>query len=70
MRMYDFECKHCGGRFEELVRSNENGENVTCPHCGRQGAERLLNGFALGGGRSTGGYTSSSGGGCGGGGFT
>jgi putative FmdB family regulatory protein len=70
MRLHDFECTHCGANFEELVRSGETGENVTCPQCGEKGARKLLSGFALGG-RGVGGFsTTPSGGGCGGGGFS
>lgn len=66
MRLYDFQCTHCDAEFEELVRSSETGENVTCPHCGETGARKLLSGFAVGN-RGGGGSLSSGGGGCGGG---
>lgn len=70
MRLHDFECTNCGATFEELVRSSETGETVTCPQCGEKGARKLLSGFSLGG-RSGGGFSAtSSGGGCGGGGFS
>lgn len=67
MRLYDFECEHCGETFEELVRSSETGENVTCPHCGEKGARKRLSGFSVGG---RGGGLSGSAGGCGGSGFS
>jgi putative FmdB family regulatory protein len=37
MPLYDFKCRSCGHRFEELVRL---GEAATCPKCQTAGAER------------------------------
>lgn len=68
MRLFDFQCTSCDHKFEELVPSNETGENVKCPRCGHEGARKQLSGFSVGGGAS--GSTVSSGGGCGSGGFT
>jgi len=42
MRLLDFECTHCGAQFEELVRTGETGETVTCPECGETGARKRL----------------------------
>lgn len=72
MRLYDFECLHCGQPYEELVRSSETGENVRCPECGEIGARKLINGFSVGraGGAGGGSAFSTSGGGCGSGGFS
>jgi putative FmdB family regulatory protein len=44
--IYEFECRSCGQRFEELVRSQSGRETaeVGCPECGAADAVRLLPG--------------------------
>ena len=44
MPIYEFECRDCGHRFEELVGSHVGTEadDVVCPECGSAGVERLL----------------------------
>jgi putative FmdB family regulatory protein len=44
MPIYEFECKACGHRFEELVGSHVglDAEDVKCPECGSEGVERLV----------------------------
>jgi putative FmdB family regulatory protein len=37
MPIYDFKCRECGHRFEELVRLNDTTD---CPKCGAKNAER------------------------------
>jgi putative FmdB family regulatory protein len=41
--IYEFECRSCGHRFEELVGSHVGLEaaDVRCPDCGKGEAERL-----------------------------
>jgi putative FmdB family regulatory protein len=39
MPLYDFKCRQCGHRFEELVRLNDT---VDCPKCKAKNAERLF----------------------------
>ena len=39
MPLYDFRCRKCGHRFEELVRLNDT---VGCPKCKARNAERLF----------------------------
>lgn len=69
MPLFDFECRTCGKRFEQLLRRTDRDEDVACPDCGRTDAKRLLSAPAPlhgdGGLRATGG-----GGGCGSSGFT
>jgi putative FmdB family regulatory protein len=42
--IYEFECRSCGRRFEELVGSHVGLEtaDVRCPECGATGPDRLL----------------------------
>ena len=39
MPIYDFQCRQCGHRFEQLVRPDES---PACPACGAAGPERLF----------------------------
>jgi putative FmdB family regulatory protein len=47
MPLYDFKCRSCGHKFEELVKL---GEAPSCPKCGAAAPERL---FAMSAGVST-----------------
>ncbi|HET7177458.1 MAG TPA: zinc ribbon domain-containing protein [Solirubrobacterales bacterium] len=40
MPIYEFECRECGNRFEELVAVG--AENGVCPECGAGDARRLV----------------------------
>jgi putative FmdB family regulatory protein len=44
--IYEFECRSCDQRFEELVGPNVGRETaeVRCPRCGADDTERLLSG--------------------------
>jgi putative FmdB family regulatory protein len=46
--IYEFECRSCGHRFEELVGSHVGleADDVRCPECGKADAERLLSNYA------------------------
>jgi len=46
MPMYEYRCRDCGERFEELRGSNEGDEGMECPRCGESRVERLLSAFA------------------------
>jgi putative FmdB family regulatory protein len=39
MPLYDYKCRGCGRRFEELVKL---GETPNCPGCGGNDLERLF----------------------------
>jgi putative FmdB family regulatory protein len=51
MPIYEYRCRACDERFEELVRNPD--VVVPCPACGGRDAERLLSVFAGVGGSST-----------------
>jgi putative FmdB family regulatory protein len=42
--IYEFACRSCDHRFEELVGSHVgvNAEDVVCPECGSADVERLI----------------------------
>jgi putative FmdB family regulatory protein len=40
MPIYEYECRNCGHKFEELVGSNE--ETVPCPHCQSNDTSKLI----------------------------
>ncbi len=43
MPMYDYRCKNCGEKFEELVFSSSTPDDeITCPNCNEKNSERLL----------------------------
>ena len=44
MALYEFACRSCGHRFEELVGSHVglDESDVRCPECGAEDPERLL----------------------------
>jgi putative FmdB family regulatory protein len=44
MPIYEYRCRACDERFEELVRNLD--AVVPCPSCGGRDAERLLSVFA------------------------
>ncbi len=46
MPIYEYRCKHCEERFEQLVPMRTEHPPVTCPHCGTQEVRKLLSTFA------------------------
>lgn len=52
MPMYDYMCAHCGEEFEEL-RSLADRRSAPCPRCGKE-ADKVLSGFFLSGGDTSG----------------
>lgn len=46
MPLYDFHCRRCEERFEEIVRNREQAAKVTCPGCGSDEVDKLPSGFA------------------------
>ncbi len=46
MPIYEYRCQNCGENFEKLVRSINGAEQVVCPVCQSESAERRLSAFA------------------------
>jgi putative FmdB family regulatory protein len=46
--LYEFACRRCGHRFEELVGPHvgNDASDVSCPSCGAADPERLISGYA------------------------
>jgi putative FmdB family regulatory protein len=43
MPIFEFKCKNCNHKFEELVFSAlTDSSNITCPECGIKNAEKLM----------------------------
>jgi len=45
MPIYEYQCRSCHHRFEELVRA---GAEPACPECKSRKLEKLLSAFAVG----------------------
>ena len=46
MPIYEYRCKECEERFEQLVSLRAEHPPVTCPRCGTQEIRKLLSTFA------------------------
>lgn len=46
MPIYEYECRACERGFEQLVRSFDSDEEITCPHCKSRKVQRRLSLFA------------------------
>lgn len=51
MPLYEYECRSCTHRFEQLVRSSD--APPSCPSCAGQDLEKLLSAFAVATGTPT-----------------
>ena len=49
MPLFEYECRSCHARFEELVSGDAK---VACPSCGAARPEKLPSAFAVGGGKA------------------
>jgi putative FmdB family regulatory protein len=45
--IYEFACRSCDHRFEELVKVNGSSPAVPCPDCGSSQTTRLMSAFAV-----------------------
>ena len=57
MPIYEFRCKKCDKKFEELVFSLNSEKKIICPQCGSKESERLFSHFSS---KSSGSLTTSS----------
>lgn len=46
MPLYEFDCADCDRPFEELVRSADKVNEVSCPKCGSRTVRRKVSTFA------------------------
>ena len=42
MPIYEYTCRQCGSRFEQLVRSERDERSLSCPECGAKKPTREL----------------------------
>ena len=59
MPLFEFECNNCNNSFEDLVRDNDEIENVICPFCGNSSNKKKVSTFATKSSLNSG-YTSTS----------
>lgn len=45
MPLFEYICRECGERFEKIIPCTKR-DDVECPHCGTERAERQLSTFA------------------------
>ena len=46
MPIYEFRCRKCNNKFEELISSvNNSSQKILCPKCGTYNPERLMSTF-------------------------
>ncbi len=59
MPMYEYRCRRCGAKYEQLRRIADADRDLQCPYCGADEVERLLSAFATAGGcgAPSGGFT-------------
>jgi putative FmdB family regulatory protein len=55
--MYEYQCRQCGERYEELRRFEDADRDLKCPSCGAEEVERLVSAFATAGCRAPGGFS-------------
>lgn len=48
MALYEYQCSHCGARFDKRMSMSDVLQLVPCPECGKQAA-KTMGGFAVGG---------------------
>jgi putative FmdB family regulatory protein len=53
MPIFEYRCKECGEKFETLVYSTSDTEQVECPECGSAQTEKQMSMFASSGGNGS-----------------
>lgn len=56
MPMYEYRCRECGEKYEQLRRMQDADIDLECPECGATNIERLVSGFAMSGNCAPGGF--------------
>uniref|UniRef100_A0A7V3V0B7 Zinc ribbon domain-containing protein n=1 Tax=candidate division WOR-3 bacterium TaxID=2052148 RepID=A0A7V3V0B7_UNCW3 len=49
MPIYEFNCKSCHHTFEELLLSDSEQKDLTCPKCGSRSLSRIFSVFGVAG---------------------
>ncbi len=45
MPIYEYQCAHCGQKFEVRQAFGENGSSLSCPKCHTENPKKLLSSF-------------------------
>lgn len=53
MPIYEFQCKRCQERFEQLTSSNYDPQAISCPVCSEVNPRRLVSTFGFKGSKSS-----------------
>jgi putative FmdB family regulatory protein len=48
MPIYEFQCRKCETRFEEIRPLGDDGSSLVCPDCGTRAPEKVFSVFAAG----------------------
>lgn len=62
MPLFEYRCRACGERFEELRSAGDDGPRPECPACGSAEVAKLLSAFATSPAGTGGGGSSACGG--------
>jgi putative FmdB family regulatory protein len=54
MPIYEYRCKHCGAKFDKLVKLSTQLAEIQCPKCGAHKAEKAVSRLGLMGSSSAG----------------
>lgn len=49
MPLYEYACKSCDAKFDQLVRASDRDAKVECPECGSVKTARALSLISVGG---------------------
>lgn len=63
--IYEYTCKACKIKFEQLLKTMNSDSAVKCPQCGSKKTERAMSVFAVGADAAKGPSSHAHGGGCG-----
>lgn len=47
MPVYEYLCKNCGERFEELILTPSDEKGMVCPHCKSSRIKREMSSFGI-----------------------